>query len=270
MIDPDVSASVTATFEGERLRLRRLAYHMLGSAAEAEDVVQDAWLRFHGHQTGVAILDPAAWLTTVTSRLALDVLRRRKRRGEEPVADAADDRATAEQAMMMADAVGMALRVVLDRLSPVERVAFVLHDAFGMPFDAIALILQRSSDAARQAASRARRRVRLATMDAAARPDRDLVRAFAAAAQAGDIAAIIRLLAPDVVLHIDVPGDAPRMVRGAAGVANGARMGAAGAAATLGWVAGRPALMLDGGARVMLFEMAHGCIARIEMVAGGD
>ena len=239
-------------FEGNRARLRAMAYRMLGSASDADDAVQEAWLRAaRAGADGVANLD--GWLTTITSRVCLDLLRSRQARREELAGDAEEEfglqaavgggagRADAggpEQEAVLADSVGLALLVVLDRLAPAERVAFVLHDTFGVPFDEIAQITGRSPDAARQLASRARRRVRGAAGQdgrpgggpaAAARlaRQRTVAEAFLVAARAGDRSALLAVLDPDVVLHADgaaVPAGRPAELRGAAAVANGARL----------------------------------------------
>jgi RNA polymerase sigma-70 factor (ECF subfamily) len=239
-------------FEGNRARLRAMAYRMLGSASDADDAVQEAWLRAaRAGADGVANLD--GWLTTITSRVCLDLLRSRQARREELAGDAeeefglqaavgggagAADAGGPEQEAVLADSVGLALLVVLDRLAPAERVAFVLHDTFGVPFDEIAQITGRSPDAARQLASRARRRVRGAAGQdgqpgggpgAAARlaRQRTVAEAFLAASRAGDRGALLAVLDPDVVLHADgaaVPTGRPAELHGAAAVANGARL----------------------------------------------
>jgi RNA polymerase sigma factor (sigma-70 family) len=239
-------------FEGNRARLRAMADRMLGSAGDAEDAVQEAWLRAaRAGADDVANLD--GWLTTITSRVCLDMLRSRQARREE-LAGAAEeefglqasigggarspDADGPEQEAVLADSVGLALLVVLDRLAPAERVAFVLHDMFGVPFGEIAEITGRSPDAARQLASRARRRVR--GEDAAAPGDaasgerlvrqRTVAAAFLAASRAGDLTALLAVLDPDVVLHADeaaVPPGFPAVLEGAEAVARGARTAAA-------------------------------------------
>jgi RNA polymerase sigma factor (sigma-70 family) len=203
-------------FEAERPRLRAVAYRMLGSPAEAEDAVQDAWLRL-GRQDATAIDNLGAWLTTVVARLALDRLRSRKARPEDSIDEIpldvrpleADDaeRADPERAAILADSVGLAMLVVLETLTPAERLAFVLHDAFGLPFDEIAPIVERSTEATRQLASRARRRVRGAEPSGRPSParQRELVQAFLAAARAGDFEALLRVLDPDVLVHAEGP-----------------------------------------------------------------
>jgi len=222
-------------FEGNRARLRSMAYRMLGSLGDAEDAVQEAWIHVAGADADtVANLD--GWFTTIVARVCLDMLRSRKSRREEPV-ESPDDMAQAaagpEQEAVLADSVGLALLVVLDNLAPAERVAFVLHDMFGVPFDEIAGITGRSPDAARQLASRARRRVRggdspESTASLARR--RAVAEAFLAASRAGDLQGLLAILDPDVVLHADAaagPPGRPRELRGAAAVASGARAAAA-------------------------------------------
>jgi RNA polymerase sigma-70 factor (ECF subfamily) len=211
-------------FEQQRPRLRAVAYRMLGSASEAEDAVQEAWLRLSGASSG-EIDDLGAWLTTVVARVALDTLRSRKRRLEldpaEPVLEQAFG-ANPEHEALLAGSVGLALLVVLDTLSPAERLAFVLHDVFAMPFEAIAPIVERNSDAVRKLASRARRRVqaRHATPDADIRARQSVVDAFVAAAEDGDFQRLVAVLDPEVVLRVDV---APFEVRGAEQVARRAK-----------------------------------------------
>jgi RNA polymerase sigma factor (sigma-70 family) len=205
---------LAAAFEAERPRLRAVAYRMLGSASEAEDAVQEAWLRLE--RTGAEAIDNlGGWLTTVVARVALDLLKARNRRREdyvgswlpEPVVGAAAG--DPEREALLADAVGLALLVVLETLAPKERLAFVLHDMFAMPFAEIAPIIDASPDAARQLASRARRRVRGGTPEEAAGDparQRALVDAFLAAAREGDFAALLQVLAPDVVFRQDSGG----------------------------------------------------------------
>jgi RNA polymerase sigma factor (sigma-70 family) len=198
-------------FERHRGHLHAVAYRMLGSLSEADDAVQEAWLRLNRSDTD-AVENLGGWLTTVVGRVCLDMLRARRSRREdylgtwlpEPIV-AADEAAGPEDEALMADSVGLALLVVLETLSPAERLAFVLHDTFGIPFDEIAPIVGRTPTAARQLASRARRRVR----GAAPIPDPDLDRqrevvgAFLAAARAGDFEALVAVLDPDVVFRAD-------------------------------------------------------------------
>ncbi|MEV5713997.1 sigma-70 family RNA polymerase sigma factor [Amycolatopsis mediterranei] len=214
---------LAAEFEAERGRLRGLAYRMLGSAAEADDAVQEAWLRLN--RAG-SVDNLAAWLTTVVSRVCLDVLRSRKARREESFEvfpEPVDDADPADEAAL-ADAVGRALLVVLDALGPAERIAFVLHDLFAVPFDRIAPVLDRTPVAAKKLASRARHRVRgtspLPPADVARH--RRVVDAFLAAARGGDLAALLDVLAPDVVRRADaaaLPVGAALETRGARAVA---------------------------------------------------
>lgn len=204
-------------FEQERPQLRRIAYRMLGSRDEADDAVQEAWLRLS--RTDDSTLDNlGAWLTTVVGRVCLDMLRTRRSRREDYVGSwmpepivMIDDGPTPEDEALIADGVGLALYVVLDTLAPPERLAFVLHDMFAMPFDEIAPIVGRSPEAARQLASRARRRLQGATLE----PDVDLpeqrqvVQGFLAAAREGDFDALLELLDPDVTLRVDAGPDSP-------------------------------------------------------------
>ncbi|MGH7249286.1 MAG: sigma-70 family RNA polymerase sigma factor, partial [Pseudomonadota bacterium] len=204
-------------FEGNRRHLRAVAYRMLGSLSEADDAVQEVWLRLNRSDAN-GIENLGGWLTTVIARVCLDMLRSRKSRREEPL-DAhmpdpilsREDRYNPEHDALLADSVGLALLVVLETLDPAERLAFVLHDMFAVPFDEIAPIVDRSPAAARQLASRARRRVQQA--DAAPEAEtaarRDIVKAFLAASRGGDFDALLARLDPDVVLRGDSPaGDA--------------------------------------------------------------
>ena len=204
-------------FEGHRADLRAVAYRMLGSLSEADDAVQETWLRLSRSDTS-RVENLGGWLTTVVARVSLDVLRLRKSRPEgpigvhvpDPIVSRADELDPEYQALL-ADSVGLALLVVLDTLAPAERLAFVLHDMFSVPFDEIASMLGRSSTASRQLASRARRRIR----EAVPEPDTDLERqrqvvdAYFAAARDGDFDALVRLLDPDVVLRSDGGAERP-------------------------------------------------------------
>ncbi len=197
-------------FEAHRSHLQRVAHRMLGSPGEADDAVQEAWLRLSRSDTA-GIDNLGGWLTTVVARVCLDVLRSRKARGEEPLdgepEPAAGHAVTVdpEREAELADNVGLALLVVLEALAPAERVAFVLHDMFDLPFEEIAPIVGRSPTAARQLASRARRRVhgKAKTSDAAVARQRPVVDAFLAAARSGDMAGLLAVLDPDVVLRAD-------------------------------------------------------------------
>ena len=222
-------------FEEHRRRLRAVAYRMLGSVSEAEDAVQEAWLRLAGADSG-EIENLAGWLTTVVARVALNMLRSRAVRREEPLSprlpDPILDRADGvdpEHEALLADSVGLALLVVLETLTPPERLAFVLHDMFGVPFEEIAALVDRSPQAARQLASRARRRVRArpTTPDADISAQREVVEAFLAAARKGDFDALVATLDPDVVLHADGGAALAALsaeVRGAVNVARQAVM----------------------------------------------
>jgi RNA polymerase sigma factor (sigma-70 family) len=219
-------------FEEHRPRLRAVAYRMLGSLSDAEDAVQESWLRVSRADPG-GIENVAGWLTTVVSRVCLNLLRARAGRREESLETHVPDpivrregEPNPEQEALLADSVGLALLVVLETLEPAERLAFVLHDTFAVPFDEIAPIVGRTPAAARQLASRARRRVRGASTE---RPDRDrrrereVVDAFLAAVRGGDFDALLAVLDPDVVLRSDGGGVGPtHVVRGARNVAGGA------------------------------------------------
>jgi RNA polymerase sigma factor (sigma-70 family) len=269
-------------FEEERPRLRAVAYRMLGSLAEADDAVQDTWLRLSRAGAG-EVENLAGWLTTVLARVCLNMLRSRTTRREEPLDLRLPDPVISpegdlqpEQEALLADSVGLALLVVLDTLSPAERLAFVLHDMFDLPFEEIAPMVGRSPAAARQLASRARRRVRGAELPA---PDPDLARqrgvvdAFFQAARGGDFDALVAVLDPQVVLRADrgpVSG-ASREVRGARTVA----------ASALGfaWLAGHARPVLVNGAAglvaapqgrpasVLGFTVAGGMVAEIDILA---
>ena len=255
-------------FEAHRARLRGVAYRMLGSLPEAEDAVQQSWLKLSRADTS-GVENLGGWLTTVVARVCLDMLRSRESRREEPLPESIVNRSGGgdpEREALLADSVGLALLVVLDTLPPAERLAFVLHDMFGMSFDEIAPIVERSPDAARQLASRARRRVQ----GAPAVRDRDLARqrevvdAFLAAARGGNLDALLAVLDPNVVLRT-----APADVHGAEAVANRAIRGGARAAqrvlvngAVGVVVAPRGKLMM-----VLRFTIERGKIVEIDAVA---
>jgi len=220
---------LAAQFEEQRPHLRRVAYRMLGSLDESEDAIQEAWLRL-SRTDETSIDNLGGWLTTVVARVCLDLLRARRARREnstdgwlpEPIVSV-DDKIDPEHEALLADSVGLALLVVLESLSPAERLSFVLHDMFSVPFDEIASILDRSPDAVRQLASRGRRRVRGARLE----PDADLAEqrrvanAFMRAARDGDFEGLLAVLDPDVVVRGDrsIPKGAPLEVRGAREVA---------------------------------------------------
>jgi RNA polymerase sigma-70 factor, ECF subfamily len=261
-------------FEAQRPHLRAVARRILGSEAEADDVVQEAWLRLS--RSDVSTVDNlAGWLTTVTARLCLDRLRVRAARREQlaeelPAAEAVSD---PEHEALLADSVGAALSVVLDTLTPAERVAFVLHDVFAVPFDEIAIVLGRSPNAAKQLASRGRARLQGASPPPAVdrARQREVVDAFLAASRAGDLAGLVAVLDPDIVMRAD-----------AAAVGMGAAGEVLGATAVANVFSGRaleaqPALVDDcvgvvwapgGSARVVWeLEIVDGTIARIDMLA---
>jgi RNA polymerase sigma factor (sigma-70 family) len=268
-------------FEAHRAHLRAVAYRMLGSGSEADDAVQEAWLRVSRADTG-RVENLGGWLTTVVARVSLDMLRARGARREEPLDHLPDpallprEGTDPEQEALLADAVGPALLVVLDTLTPAERLAFVLHDLFGVPFDEIAAILGRSPAAARQLASRARRRVQGADPDPGADRTRQrrVVDAFLAAARDGDFEALVALLDPDVVLRADpaaVQVGADAEVRGAPAVA-GAFAGRA-RIARPALVDGVPGAVWAPGGRprvAFAFAFAGGRIAAIDLVADPD
>jgi RNA polymerase sigma factor (sigma-70 family) len=221
---------LTHDFERQRPQLRAVAYRILGSLSDADDAVQETWLRLS--RTDAEQIDSLErWLTTVVARICLNMLRSRRTRREQPLdgflPEPIDNPASGrdpEHEALLADSVGIALQVVLDTLSPAERLAFVLHDMFAVPFDEIAVMVDRSSEATRQLASRARRRVR----EAAPRPDPDLTRqqavvdAYFAAAREGDLDALVAVLDPDVVLRAHRPDGDALELHGAARVARGA------------------------------------------------
>ncbi len=270
-------------FEENRTHLRAVAYRMLGSLSEADDAVQEAWLRLsRSGRSGIENL--GGWLTTVVARVCLDMLRARKSRREEPlgvhVPDpivGREDGLDPEHEALLADSVGLALLVVLETLAPAERLAFVLHDMFDVPFDEIASIVGRSHVAARQLASRARRRVRGAPTvpDADLTRQREVVDAFVAASRGGNFDALLAVLDPDVVLRADrgaVPPGASRVVRGARAVAEQARTFSRlvafvkpvlvnGAAGTASWLPSGRLLS------VMGFTVARGKIVQIDVLA---
>jgi RNA polymerase sigma factor (sigma-70 family) len=270
-------------FEQNRARLRAVAYRMLGSIAEADDAVQEAWLRLTKSDPS-EVDNLGAWLTTIVARICLNVLRTRRTRPEQPFGVqlpdpviSAGDRPGPEDEALLADSVGLALQVVLDTLTPAERLAFVLHDMFDLPFDDIAPIVGRSSTSARQLASRARRRVRGAdvpTPDPDIGRQREVVDAFFAAARRGDFDALVSVLDPDIVERVDAGPARPditRLVRGASVVAGRAIMfdqpsallrpvlvnGAAGVVVTVG---GEPFA-------VMAFTVSGGRIVEIDVLA---
>ncbi|HUO02075.1 MAG TPA: sigma-70 family RNA polymerase sigma factor [Rhizomicrobium sp.] len=219
---------LAANFEANRPHLRNVAYRMLGSLSEAEDAVQEAWFRLSGTDAG-AIQNLGGWLTTVVARISLDMLRSRKARREEMLETDKESAkpSTApdpEQEAILAESVGLALMVVLQKLDPAERIAFVLHDMFGLPFQEIGTIVDRTPDAARQLASRARRRVQgaPAATDTDLSHQRAVVDAFLAASRKGDLEGLLTVLDPDVEFRADAAAvrlGGPARIRGAQGVA---------------------------------------------------
>ena len=282
----DESKWLADRFEEHRAHLRAVAYRMLGSLSEADDAVQDAWLRLSRSEAS-EIENLGGWLTTVVARVCLNMLRARNVRREEslevhlpdPIVSPEGELQPEEEALL-ADSVGLALQVVLDSLAPAERLAFVLHDMFELPFEEIAPMIGRNPAAARQLASRARRRVKGAKVP---EPDPDLARqravvdAFFSAARGGDFDALVALLDPNVVLRADFGPWRPaasRVIRGAAAVARQARLGANpaaqlhpalvnGAAGVVVTVRGRPFV-------VMAFTVAAGKIVEIDVIGDRD
>jgi RNA polymerase sigma factor (sigma-70 family) len=282
----DESTWLAERFEQHRAHLRAVAYRMLGSLSEADDAVQDAWLRLSRSEAS-EIENLSGWLTTVVARVCLNMLRARNVRREEslevhlpdPIISREGELQPEEEAVL-ADSVGLALQVVLDSLAPAERLAFVLHDLFALPFEEIAPLIGRNPAAARQLASRARRRVKGAELP---EPDPDLARqravvdAFFRAARGGDFDALVAVLDPDVVLRADFGPRRPAastVIRGNAAVARQARLGANpaaqlhpalvnGAAGVVVTVRGRPFV-------VMAFTVAAGKIVEIDVIADPD
>ncbi len=270
-------------FDADRAHLRAVAYRMLGSLSDAEDAVQEAWLRLQRSDVD-GVTNLTGWLTTVVGRVCLDMLRSRASRREESL-DArlpdpvivADDSVDPEHEAVLADSVGLALLVVLETLSPAERVAFVLHDLFGVPFDEVGRLVGRSSAAAKMMASRARRRVRgeAPTPDVDPGRQRDVVNAFLAASRAGDFDALVALLDPDVVLRADTGRGGGVLVRGAAEVAGRALMFARltradiervlvnGTAGLLSRTDGRPTSLLA-------VTVVNGLVVELDVIADPD
>jgi len=275
---------LSGQFDANRERLRGVAYRLLGSLSDADDALQEAWLRVS--RSDAAVENPGGWLTTVVSRVCLDMLRSREARREHsldvavPIA-AHDQRTDPEHEAVLADAVGVALLVVLDTLSPIERTVFVLHEMFAVPFDDIARIVGKTPAAARQMASRARRRVRGSARgdggDIGGGAQRAVVDAFVAALRNGDLEALLRVLDPDVVIRADaaVSGTATQ-VRGAAvwapqalGFARALRGGRALRAVQPALVDGAPGLVLAPRGRLMRvlkFTIAHDRVVSIDVI----
>lgn len=287
MTNPDASApsspslrALTARFEAARPRLGALAYRMLGSFEDAQDAVQEAWLRLSG-SSGETIANPDAWLTTVVARICLNMLRERRTHGSEelsarlpdPIVET-DEEFDPEHRVMLADAVGLALFVVLDTLPPAERLAFVLHDVFSVPFDQIATIVDRTPESARKLASRARRRIERAdpVPDGDLAAQREVVDAFFAAGRSGDFERLVSVLHPEVVLRGDFgPAAAAFRADGAASVARLARSYAGPdrevRAATVNGAAGAVIFVAGRAASVMGFVVRGGRIREIDVLA---
>jgi len=267
------------SFEAHRDHLRGVAYRMLGSVDESNDALQQAWLR--ADQTDLSRVDNlAGWLTTVTARVCLDMLRGRHRRHEGPlplnVAGVGGAVTEPVDEVLLAESVGLALLVVLDRLSPAQRVAFVLHDLFGVPFEEISVVLDRSASTIKKLASRARERVRGVTVvDSPERVEHHaVVDAFLAASRGGDLGTLLRLLAPDVVRradHVAVPTGTAAEVRGALAVANETKVFAARArAAEVALVDGVPGIVVAPGGRlfaVLRVTVENGTITDVDVIA---
>ncbi|WP_158852913.1 sigma-70 family RNA polymerase sigma factor [Saccharothrix deserti] len=277
MTDTSRTNPVAEAFEAQRDRLRAVAYRVLGSHADAEDVVQEAWLRL-ARQDTATIENLAGWLTTVVGRISLDVLRARQTHPEASydsrlpeLVVTVDNGPAPEDDAALADSVGLALLVVLDSLRPGERLAFVLHDLFAVPFDEIGQILGKSTDATKMLASRARRKVQATGRPTVARREqREVVQAFLAAARHGDFEGLLRVLDPEVRLTVDTP-DGVVVILGATKVATGAQLSAAAAErgrAVL--VNGRPGVVSwreDGAPlSVIAFTVVDGRIADIAVV----
>jgi RNA polymerase sigma-70 factor (ECF subfamily) len=278
MTDTSRTGLLAEAFEAQRDRLSAVAYRVLGSHADAEDAVQEAWMRL-ARQDATTIENLAGWLTTVVGRISLDVLRSRQVRPEASYGDGlselvitVDDSAEPEEVVALADSVGLALLVVLDALGPSERLTFVLHDLFGVPFAEIGQILGKSADATKMIASRARRKVRATERPANVGPEqRQVIQAFRAATRGGDFEALLRVLDPDVRLTVDTPNGVV-VTLGATAVAAGARM-------VSGAVARHRAVLVNGlpgyvswredgtPLSIISFTVADGRIAAIAIVA---
>ncbi|MFD7813381.1 sigma-70 family RNA polymerase sigma factor [Streptomyces sp. NPDC059785] len=273
-------ASLAARFEAHRPHLRAVAYRMLGSLAEADDAVQEAWFKASRSDTA-RVGNLGGWLTTVVGRVCLDMLRSRKSRREEPLEESGlrmpqpvvgpVTGADPEQAALLADSVGLALLVVLENLAPAERLAFVLHDLFGVPFDEIAPLVGRTPAAARQLASRARRRVQ----GGAPAPDADLARqravvdAFLSAAREGDFAALVDVLDPDVVARSEA-GVTAGAASVAAGASSFARLARLSRPVLVNGTVGMAAVDGDRFVSVIAFTIVNGRIAVMDIVANPD
>jgi RNA polymerase sigma factor (sigma-70 family) len=264
-------------FEADRAHLTRIAYRMLGSLAEAEDAVQESWMRLSRADTD-EVSNLTGWMTTVVARISLDMLRKRKSRREEPVDPHAPEPAAPatepDRERDLADSVGLALLVVLEALEPAERIAFVLHDMFDLPFDQIAPIVNRTSAATRQLASRARRRVQGTPREGDVRAERKVVDAFLAAAREGNFEALLTLLDPQVVMRGDetaIRMGGPRQLSGSAAVAKVFQGRAQAARFVL--ADGAPAVLVAPNGRLLLVlgvTIRGGRITAVEAIADPD
>jgi RNA polymerase sigma-70 factor (ECF subfamily) len=275
----DERDALAARFEEHRGKLRGVAYRMLGSLAEAEDAVQETWLRFSAADSS-EVQNLGAWLTTIVGRVSLNMLRSRTQRREDPMGTHVPDLILAspdtdpEQDALLADSISIALLVVLETLTPTERLAFVLHDLFAVPFDEIGPIVGRTPTAARQLASRARRRVQGArpTPDAGFAEQRRVVEAFTAAARGGDLAALIEVLDPDVVIRSDGGSARPSAIlRGREAVAKGAmafaRLGAHNVDAIINGSPGAVAMLNGKPLSIAAFTVSAGKIVALDILA---
>ncbi|SMD06598.1 RNA polymerase sigma-70 factor, ECF subfamily [Kibdelosporangium aridum] len=263
-------------FEQHRTRLRAVAYRMLGSAAEADDAAQDAWLRASRADT-TEVENLGAWLTTVVARVCLNMLRSREQRREDPFEIDVVASENPEQEAELVDSVGVAMLVVLDTLAPAERVAFVLHDMFAVPFDEIAPMIEKSTAATRQLASRARKRVKGAEHKPDLVRQREVADAYLAATRGGDFEALMTLLDPDVVLRADataLPMGRSVVIKGAAPVAKRAMASASRAMfAGVALVNGAPGLVMAVGGKlavVLAFTYVDGVISEIDVIGHVD
>jgi RNA polymerase sigma factor (sigma-70 family) len=268
-------------FERDRRHLKSVAFHLLGSAVDAEDAVQSAWLKA-SHADHRSVENLTGWFTTITAREAVDQLRARKRRAEQPIVDVDQlDRMTAgpDEDVLLTESVSRAMLVVLDRLSPAQRIAFVLHDVFAMPFEAIGELLNRSPDAAKKLASRARGRLHAggAQEPTQTAEHLEIVEAFLAASRGGDIGTLLKLLAPNVVRTVDrvlVPEDVATEIRGAQEVAGETRRFAARArAGVVLLVNGVPGIAIAPAGRLQALlhiGIVDGRIHSIEIVGDAD
>lgn len=263
-------------FEQHRTRLRAVAYRMLGSAAEADDAVQDAWLRASRADT-TEVENLGAWLTTVVARVCLNMLRSREQRREDPFEIDVVASESPEREAELVDSVGVAMLVVLDTLAPAERVAFVLHDMFAVPFDEIAPMIEKSTAATRQLASRARKRVKGAEHKPDLVRQREVADAYLAATRSGDFEALMTLLDPDVVLRADataLPMGRSVVIKGAAPVAKRAMASASRAMfAGVALVNGAPGLVMAVGGKlavVLAFTYVDGVISEIDVLGHVD